>query len=107
MNVSYRISHVVSICSVPENAEDPRDKRIRLDSVVRSLAGFNPPPIRVGQRAYDEKKKQIRIEFGISASSDFEAQVEAVRIFDTLGPALAAAGYRPTTWNFESPVTAV
>lgn len=107
MNVSYRISHVVSICSVPENTEDPRDKRIRLDSVVRCLAGFNPTPIRVGQRAYDEKKKQIRIEFGISASSDFEAQVEAVRIFDALAPVLAAAGYRPTTWNFESPVTAV
>jgi hypothetical protein len=107
MYASYKTTHLVSISAVPENAEDPRDKSTRLDSVVRALAGFNPPPLRVGQRAYDDKKKLIRVEFGISVQSDFEAQVEALRILDALGDPLAAAQYRPTAWNLVNPATAV
>ena len=104
---SHKLTHVVCITAVPANSDDARNKNTRIDSVVRALAGFAPNPLRVGQRAYDDKKKAVRIEFGISVASDFEAQLEAVRILDALGPVLANADYRPTEWSLMNPATAV
>jgi hypothetical protein len=106
MTNGNRFSHVVTVSSVPSNTDEKRDKNARVDSVVRALAEFTPTPFRVTQRAYDDKKKLIRIEFGINVQSDYEAQLEAVRLVDALGPVLANAQYRPTIWALENPATA-
>jgi hypothetical protein len=103
----YRFSHVVSISALPTAPDDERDKSTRLESVLRALAGFTPSPIHVGQRAYDDKKKLIRIDFGIDVSSSFEAQLEAVRLRDALAPILATAQYQPSAWSLESPLVAM
>jgi hypothetical protein len=103
----YRFSHMVSISALPTGPNDPRDKNVRLESVLRALVGFTPSPIRVGQRAYDDKKKLIRIDFGIEVSSNFEAQLEAVRLRDALMPILATAEYQPSAWSLESPLVAM
>jgi hypothetical protein len=103
----YRFSHLVCISALPTAADDRRDKTSRLESVLLAMAGFTPSPVHVGQRAYDDKKKLIRIEFGITVSSNFEAQLEAIRLRDALGPVLAVAQYQPTAWSLGSPLVAM